>query len=98
MKPDVIEEFAQELLEELGFSTDLDKYEELKKTIIERVNARVFLDILNSLTPEQAELIANDISGEKPDPDLFFAKIADATPHLQAVIAQSLANIRLEII
>jgi len=95
----MIAEFVDDLFGEIGIDQNVSDYDKLRATIEDRVIARVFLELVNSLTPQQAELVANDLSaGEKENPDAIFTKLVKEIPNLQGIIIDILAKIRLELI
>ena len=93
----IISEFISELLHELNVPSETEEYTELMTVLEERVNARLFLNIIKSLTPEQAAMVSKDLTSEAPDPDLILEKLLDSAPHLQAVIAGTLGEIHIEL-
>jgi hypothetical protein len=94
----LVTDFIHELLAELDISLEEAESSGLITTLEERVSSRLFLDTVKALTPEQAALVANDLAAENSDPDTTLAKIIDQLPHLQAVVAQSLGQTRLELV
>lgn len=93
----LIGDFVEELLAELNIQKSSAEYSRLANTLEERVTARVFLNIIESLTPEQAALVAKDMSSDKPDTDQIIAKLLDQVPHLQSVVASTLGKVHIEI-
>jgi len=93
----IITEFISELLQELNIGTEAEEYPRLVAILEERVNSRVFLNIVKSLTPEQAALVSRDMTAENSSPDLVLEKLLDNAPHLQAVIAGTLGEIHIEL-
>ncbi len=95
----MITEFVDDLFDEIGVKETMDGYEKLRIAIEDRVIARVFLELVNSLTPQQAKLVANDlVDTEHQNPDAIFAKLIKEIPDLQGIVVQILAKIRLELI
>lgn len=96
-KTNIITEFVIELLKELEIPTGNEEYSRLVSILEERVNSRVFLNIVKSLTPEQAAMVSRDMTAENSSPDLVIEKLLDTVPHLQAVIAGTLGEIHIEL-
>jgi hypothetical protein len=94
----IITEFVAELLAECGVSSDAHEYSKLALILEERVCARVFLAIIQSLTPEQATLVSNDIAAEQSNPNHVMATILKGAPHLQVVVASALGEIHSELV
>jgi hypothetical protein len=94
----IITEFVAEILAECGISPVAHDYSKLMLVLEERVSARVFLAIIQSLTPDEAALVSNDIAAEKSTPDIVMEKIVKGAPHLQAVVARSLGVIHSELV
>jgi hypothetical protein len=94
----LVTDFIHELLAELNIPADEAESSGLMNTLEERVNSRLFLDIITSLTPEQAALVADDLASENSDADTTMAKLIDQLPHLQATVAQSLGHMRIELL
>jgi hypothetical protein len=93
----IITEFIEELLTELEVPSGTPEYSRLVSVLEERVTSRLFLNIIKSLTPEQAAIVSKDLTSESPDSDLVLEKLLDNAPHLQAVIAGSLGEIHIEL-
>ena len=93
----IITEFIAELLQELNIGTEAEEYSRLVSILEERVNSRVFLNIIKSLTPEQAATISRDMTTENPNSELIIEKLLDSAPHLKAVIAGTLGEIHIEL-
>ncbi len=94
----VITDFIEELLAELNLPSDLEESARFRNILEERVTSRVFLNIVKSLTPEQAALVSADLTSEDPSPDIIFGKLVHDAPHFQTVIARTLGEVRIELL
>lgn len=97
-KFNLITDFIDELFEELNIQTEKEESQALRKVLEERIASRIFLNIVQSLTPEQAALVTKDLTSDNPNPDLVLGSLIHNLPHLQTVIAQTLGEIHIELI
>lgn len=99
VSPNFIKEFIKELFLELSIS--LPEGENSKKIIDaleNRITARLFLEMITMLTPEQAQKINVDIDSQTPDAEKLVMQLSKEIPYFPARIAQVLATIRVELI
>lgn len=98
--PDLIQAFNREILSEIGlpYSASDKEYQRLSGLVSERIVSRLFLELIASLTPEQAKLVATDINKTEPDPAETFQTLAKQLPDLGTRIAQILERLRPELI
>ena len=96
---DIIEEFSAELLSDLGIGdSDGEQYKILLNTINDRVNARLFLEIISVLSPEQAMEVREDMEKAEPNPEKLLFDISQKIPNFQAMVVQLMAKIRVELL
>ncbi|MBI3632504.1 MAG: hypothetical protein HY225_03585 [Candidatus Vogelbacteria bacterium] len=94
-----ISEFCEEILSEIGVTaTDEDIFNKIKTTLEDRVNSRLFLEIINLLTPEQAAKLTEELNIKNPEPAKLFERLAVEIPNFQGLVAQILTHLHNELI
>ena len=101
MEPiNIIEQFVVDILEEVGVSEKEDSlhYWQFKKTLIDRVNARLFMEMIGAMDPKQAALVKQEIESEKPDPKEVMEKISTQIPDFSMRMLNFLNKIRIDLV
>ena len=93
-----IEDYCKEILHDLNLAESDPKFLEILEVVGNRVNARIFLETLAMLTPEQAALVKQDLDKNNPDPKGVLDKVVSQIPNFQLRIVQVLANLRSELL
>ncbi|MBI5138830.1 MAG: hypothetical protein HZA95_03475 [Candidatus Vogelbacteria bacterium] len=96
----IIEQFVVDILDEVGVNEKDDSmhYWQFKKTLIDRVNARLFLEMVGAMDPEQAALVKKEIESEKPDPRGVMEKIGSQIPDFSLRVLNALNKIRIDLV
>ena len=97
---DMIEQFVVDILEEVGISEKDDSlhYWQFKKTLVDRVNARLFLEMIGAMDAKQAAAIKKEIESEKPNPKEVMEKIGSGIPDFPVRMLNFLNKIRIDLI
>lgn len=96
---DFITDYAKGILVELGAKIDdSEQSARLINAITSRVMARVFLEMIMLLTPEQAAELNKGGEEGAEDPELVLAKLRDSIPDFPVRVAQLLTTIRAELL
>ncbi len=103
IETDFITIYAEAILEDLGIPSKQDdeknpEYDKLLDMLKNRINARVYLEMVAMLTPEQATLVSADIDSEKPDPEAVIRKTLEQLPDFAPRLAVVLGKIRSELL
>ncbi len=99
MNNDFVSELCEEILAEVNIGpADKEVYEKLKKTLEERINSRLFLEVINLLTPEQASRVTEELKKDNPEPTRLFIELATEIPNFQGLTAQILTVIHDELV
>jgi len=98
IRTDFMEIYTRSVLEDLGVALDDMNSQKLFDTIKHRINARVYLEMVAMLTPEQAALVARDINSEHPDPEATIQKTLEKIPDFAPRLAVVLGKIRSELL
>jgi len=100
MEKNIITDFVHELLLSVGISKGAspEVYTRLADVLEQRVNTRVFLEILNALSPEQAALLRAEMDVDRPDPTAFFARIGEQIPDFPVFLLDVLTGMREELL
>lgn len=95
---DFINIYAKSILEDLGILDNNKEYEKLLKIVKDRINARVYLEMIAMLTPEQVKNVSLDIDNDNGDPIKTIKKIIEQVPDFQPRMAIILNKIRSELL
>lgn len=96
---DLISAFSAELLSQAGIKPESSpEYKRVQELLMERVIARLFLEIIVSLPPDVAEQVANDLKQSKPDPANTMRILSAKVPDLGLRIAQTLTRLHGELL
>ncbi len=107
VETDFITIYAESILGDLGIPSGVSseedgkndgEHEKLLEMVKHRINARVYLEMVAMLTPEQAALVAEDIEKEKPDPEAVIRKTLEQLPDFAPRLAVALGKIRSELL
>jgi hypothetical protein len=99
VETDFISIYAEGILEDLGIKIDgREEVQKLVAMIKNRINARVYLEMVAMLTPEQAALVMEDMDKENPDPEAVIQKTLAQLPDFAPRLAAALGKIRSELL
>lgn len=94
-----IETYAQEILVDLGQTNqEGEQYQKLLKLVSDRITARVFLETIGMLKPEQAAELAAEIGDEKVESEEKLRSVISKIPDYESRMAQVLVRIRAELL
>lgn len=97
--PDFLEIYTQGLLEEAGIEIgEEEKYKQLVEALRKRINARVYLELISMLNPDQVAQVASDIKSDNPDPEKTLNQISQKLGDFPTRVAQILARVRSELL
>jgi len=82
----------------LGVKESDHKYLQLFKAVEQRVDARLFLETVAMLNPEQAALVKQDMEKNNPNPQELLTQVIHEIPNFQLRVVQVLANLRSELL
>ena len=77
---------------------DSAEYRRVMESVLDRVTARVFLELIAGLSPEQAKRVAGDLSKGNPEPAATIQALSKEVPDLALRIAQALTRMRGELL
>ncbi len=98
MEDNIIKEFAEELLIDAGVDgSDRASWRSLSEAIEGRIHARLMLEIVGALTPEQAARVRTEMDAVRPDPEQLFHEFKKEIPNFTSLVLTILEKIRLEI-
>ncbi|OGI60093.1 hypothetical protein A2641_02900 [Candidatus Nomurabacteria bacterium RIFCSPHIGHO2_01_FULL_37_25] len=96
---DFINSFSNEILQESGVSTEgTETSKRLLEEVENRVVARLFLEMVALLTPEQASRVTKDISEDDTDPAKLMESMGHEIPEFHIRMAKALQSLRGELI
>lgn len=97
-KDDILNNFAEELVRESGLPIEEGQRRRLVEVIRERIDTRLFLELLAMLTPEQAERVQADIGREDGgEPQRLASSLAREIPDYSAKVVVALSRIHDEL-
>lgn len=91
-------EFVRVLSSEILKEANVDADEKLIKIVSERIAARMLLEMVNMLTPEEAEKISKDMVGDESSQEKLVYEISNRIPDFQMKMAFVLSRIKQELI
>ncbi|MFA4930352.1 MAG: hypothetical protein WC570_00580 [Patescibacteria group bacterium] len=91
------EQFINELIADLGFSNLPDEQKnELKQSLTERIEQKLFHDVMNNLNEEQQKMVAEKIENKVDMMDIL-NYIAEVMPDFVNVLQASMTDSKKEI-
>lgn len=98
IQEDFITLYSEGILEEMGIEVGEDeKYIKLLGMVSDRVVARLYLELLASLTPEQVSEVAVDMNSDSPDPEKAILAIKSKISDFNVRVAQILSRVKDEL-
>jgi len=99
MEQDLIKDFIAEVVADAGIDgSDRATYQLLLKTLEERVVARLLLELIARMTPEEAAKMKEELEAESPNPEKYFGLLAESGHLTPQILMEKLASIRRELL
>lgn len=98
VRTDFIDIYSRDILEALGVKDESEEGKKLLEMINNRVTARLYLEMVSMLTPEQAAMVSADANSESADPEKVLRETIEKIPDFGPRLALVLGKIRSELI
>lgn len=96
---DFISSFSREILQESGIVVEGSEIpKRLLEEVEQRIVARLFLEMVALLTPEQADRVAQNIHQDGANPAKFMESMAREIPEFHIHMAKALGELRGELV